>query len=173
MEHLPAAARVNARKVVVKIKEPPTNKSFLVVGRLGARIPLYGPLNCVVRKDAAVWSERAASAPITTTSPPLLCNGGRGQDPRAISKASALVAVVWFNEWVCRRVARRLSRESRPVSTTAVRIFGEITARCLTPRRLIEFTHCGLVFRRHSTMTDAVSPLAVFVFLMAAARTNR
>jgi molecular chaperone DnaK (HSP70) len=58
LEYLPANTRVAlGQELLGKIKEHPGNKSFLwSLGRLGARIPLYGPLNCVVPvENAALW----------------------------------------------------------------------------------------------------------------------
>jgi hypothetical protein len=59
LEQLPATARVSlGRELLERIKANPGNKSFLwSLGRLGARIPLYGPLNCVVPAEtAAEWA---------------------------------------------------------------------------------------------------------------------
>ena len=55
LEHLAAPVRITLGKDLLrKIKEHPNNKSFLwSLGRLGARIPLYGPLNCVVPAETA------------------------------------------------------------------------------------------------------------------------
>ncbi len=55
LEHLAAGARVAlGNQLLAKIKAEPLNKSFLwSLGRLGARIPLYGPLNCVVPVEVA------------------------------------------------------------------------------------------------------------------------
>jgi molecular chaperone DnaK (HSP70) len=58
LEYLPAQTRVAlGNELMGKIKEHPANKSFLwSLGRLGARIPLYGPLNCVVpAENASYW----------------------------------------------------------------------------------------------------------------------
>ena len=58
LEHLPSPTRVAlGKELLVKVKEQPTNQSFLwSLGRLGARIPLYGPLNCVIPAEvAAQW----------------------------------------------------------------------------------------------------------------------
>ena len=41
-------------ELVSRIEEEPDNKSYLwSLGRLGARTPLYGPLNCVVPAEVA------------------------------------------------------------------------------------------------------------------------
>ncbi|HKY03351.1 MAG TPA: Hsp70 family protein, partial [Blastocatellia bacterium] len=55
LEHLAAPVRVAlGNHLLAKIRVEPSNKSFLwSLGRLGARIPLYGPLNCVVPVEVA------------------------------------------------------------------------------------------------------------------------
>ncbi len=58
LERLPSSIRVAlGKELLAKVKEQPANQSFLwSLGRLGARIPLYGPLNCVVPAEtAAQW----------------------------------------------------------------------------------------------------------------------
>ncbi|HYP26269.1 MAG TPA: Hsp70 family protein [Blastocatellia bacterium] len=60
LEHLQSNARVLlGRELLERIKANPGNKSFLwSLGRLGARIPLYGPLNCVVPAEtASEWAK--------------------------------------------------------------------------------------------------------------------
>ena len=55
LEHLPAALRVLlGNHLLAKIKKTPTDRNWLwSLGRLGARIPLYGPLGCVVPAETA------------------------------------------------------------------------------------------------------------------------
>jgi hypothetical protein len=55
LEHLPPASRVRlGEELLSRIEKEPGNKSFLwSLGRLGARVPFYGPLNCVVSAEAA------------------------------------------------------------------------------------------------------------------------
>jgi molecular chaperone DnaK (HSP70) len=50
LEHLPPSIRVAlGEELLAKIKKQPADKGWLwSLGRLGARIPLYGPLNCGV-----------------------------------------------------------------------------------------------------------------------------
>ncbi len=60
LEHLPAQTRAQlGHNVLAKIKKDPSDRALLwSLGRLGARIPLYGPPNCVVPpKTAAEWIE--------------------------------------------------------------------------------------------------------------------
>ncbi|HEX8557018.1 MAG TPA: Hsp70 family protein [Pyrinomonadaceae bacterium] len=55
LEHLPPAVRVElGGEILARVREEPGNKSFTwALGRLGARVPFYGPLNCVVPPEAA------------------------------------------------------------------------------------------------------------------------
>jgi hypothetical protein len=55
LEHLPAPWRVLlGEELLARVAEEPTDKAWLwSLGRVGARIPLYGPLNCVVAADTA------------------------------------------------------------------------------------------------------------------------
>jgi hypothetical protein len=61
LEHLPPSLRVElGEEILARVEEEPGNKSFTwALGRLGARVPFYGPLNCVVHAEAA---ERWAAA---------------------------------------------------------------------------------------------------------------
>ncbi len=65
-ERLPAAARAELGGVLVAEAERGrvTDAELWSLARLGARVPLAGPLNCVVPRDlAARWSERLLAAP--------------------------------------------------------------------------------------------------------------
>ncbi|MET0626028.1 MAG: Hsp70 family protein [Pyrinomonadaceae bacterium] len=69
LEHLPAAVRVEiGEEILARVAEEPGNKSFTwALGRLGARVPFYGPLNCVVPPDAAArWATSLLSLPDVT-----------------------------------------------------------------------------------------------------------
>jgi hypothetical protein len=69
LEHLPAPTRVALGKELLgKIKERPANKGYLwSLGRLGARIPFYGRLNCVVPIEAAQqWIKALLAMPEMT-----------------------------------------------------------------------------------------------------------
>jgi len=64
-ERLPAAARAELGGVLVAEAErgPATEPELWALARLGARVPVYGPLNCVVARDAAAaWTERLLAA---------------------------------------------------------------------------------------------------------------
>src|SRR5207244_2667919 len=64
LERLDAPTRVKVGdELLARVERDPTSASLLwAVGRLGARVPLYGPLNSVVPpRDAARWLRRLAS----------------------------------------------------------------------------------------------------------------
>jgi molecular chaperone DnaK (HSP70) len=60
-ERLAAAARTELAVALVDLAERgrATEQELWALARLGARVPVYGPLNCVVSRDAAArWCER-------------------------------------------------------------------------------------------------------------------
>ncbi|TMA49263.1 MAG: molecular chaperone DnaK [Deltaproteobacteria bacterium] len=64
-ERLSAAARAELGGVLVPEAERgrATEPELWALARLGARVPVYGPLNCVVARDAAAaWTERLLAA---------------------------------------------------------------------------------------------------------------
>jgi molecular chaperone DnaK (HSP70) len=70
LEHLPPDVRVElGEEILARVKDEPGNKSFTwALGRLGARVPFYGPLNCVVPAGAAAsWAASLLSLPELTT----------------------------------------------------------------------------------------------------------
>jgi hypothetical protein len=69
LEHLPSDVRVElGEEILARVEEEPGNKSFTwALGRLGARVPFYGPLNCVVPADAATrWAASLLALPEMT-----------------------------------------------------------------------------------------------------------
>jgi hypothetical protein len=69
LEHLPPAVRVElGEEILARVAEEPGNKSFTwALGRLGARVPFYGPLNCVVPAGAAErWAASLLALPELT-----------------------------------------------------------------------------------------------------------
>jgi hypothetical protein len=69
LEHLSTSLRVElGREILARIEEEPGNKSFTwALGRLGARLPFYGPLNCVVPAEAAErWAATLLALPELT-----------------------------------------------------------------------------------------------------------
>ncbi|HEX8144720.1 MAG TPA: Hsp70 family protein [Pyrinomonadaceae bacterium] len=70
LEHLPPSLRVSlGEELLSRIKAEPDNKGYLwSLGRLGARLPFYGPLNCVVPAEAAgLWANALLELPVLTT----------------------------------------------------------------------------------------------------------
>jgi molecular chaperone DnaK (HSP70) len=66
LEHLPSHVRVELGEgLLARILEEPGNRSFTwALGRLGARVPFYGPLNCVVPPEAAQrWAASLLALP--------------------------------------------------------------------------------------------------------------
>ena len=69
LEHLPPDLRVElGEDLLARIEEEPGNKSFTwALGRLGSRVPFYGPLNCVVPPSAAArWAAALLDLPELT-----------------------------------------------------------------------------------------------------------
>lgn len=70
LERLPAPERVFlGQELLDKLKQQPKDKSYLwAIGRLGARIPFAGPLNCVIAAETAVqWIEVLLALPDVTS----------------------------------------------------------------------------------------------------------
>jgi hypothetical protein len=132
LEHLPAQTRVQLGKALLaRIKEKPTNKGYLwSLGRLGARIPFYGPLNCVVPADtAAEWIKALLNLPETTPdlASAIVQLGARTEDSaRDINDALRGKAIRKLAE---ARVSDDLIESLRayvpPAASDALRIFGE------------------------------------------------
>lgn len=69
LERLPVPDRVLlGQELLDKLKQHPKDKSYLwAIGRLGARIPFSGPLNCVIPAEtAAAWIEVLLGLPVLT-----------------------------------------------------------------------------------------------------------
>jgi hypothetical protein len=70
LEQLPTDLRVElGEEILERIEAEPGNKSFTwALGRLGARVPFYGPLNCVVPAAAAArWAAALLALPEPTS----------------------------------------------------------------------------------------------------------
>ncbi len=117
-ERLPAAARAELGGALVADAERgrATEPELWALARLGARAPLYGPLNCVVGRDtAAAWAERLLGA----------------EWPRAEAYAFALAQLARatgdrerdLDEALRERIARRL--ETAPNGQRAARLVRE------------------------------------------------
>ncbi len=69
LERLPASDRtLLGQELLDKLKQQPKDKSYLwAIGRLGARNPFSGPLNCVIPAErAATWIEALLKLPTLT-----------------------------------------------------------------------------------------------------------
>jgi molecular chaperone DnaK (HSP70) len=132
LEHLPPAVRESlGEDLLAKIKKRPDDKAWLwSLGRLGARIPLYGPLNCVVAAaTASRWlrfllalpefSVETASAVVQLGS--VTDDRLRDIDPELRQKAIARLAEAGISE----ELSRPLHQYTAPSQTDAMRMFGE------------------------------------------------
>jgi hypothetical protein len=132
LEHLPASLRASlGEELLAKIKKEPADKGGLwSLGRLGARIPLYGPLNCVVAVEAAMkWLEALLDLPECTpeTASAVVQLGSRTDDHlREIDDDLRRKAIARLT---ATGIADELSRGLRsyipPAQADALRIFGE------------------------------------------------
>jgi molecular chaperone DnaK (HSP70) len=132
LEHLPAPTRVAlGKELLIKIKEQPANQSFLwSLGRLGARIPLYGPLNCVIPAEvAAQWMRSLLRLPELTpdVASAVVQLGARTNDAhRDVDADARWDAMVRLNEaGLAGALIESLREYVPPGRNDAVRIFGE------------------------------------------------
>jgi hypothetical protein len=132
LEHLSAATRVAlGKELLAKLKAQPRNKSFLwSLGRLGARIPLYGPLNCVVSaEEAGRWVKSLLRFPELTpdVASAIVQLGARTNDPhRDIEADVRWSALVRLNEaGMTEGLLESLQEYVPPGRGDAIRIFGE------------------------------------------------
>ncbi|HKX29366.1 MAG TPA: Hsp70 family protein [Blastocatellia bacterium] len=132
LEHLPAPTRVALGKELLgKAQAEPANQSFLwSLGRLGARIPLYGPLNCVVpAENAGHWIHALLQLPELTpaVASAVVQLGARTGDPqRDIEddlRQSALARLSEIGK--TEGLLESLRQYVPPGCQDAVRIFGE------------------------------------------------
>jgi molecular chaperone DnaK (HSP70) len=132
LEHLPSPTRVAlGKELLVKVKEQPTNQSFLwSLGRLGARIPLYGPLNCVIPAEvAAQWMKSLLRLGELTpdVASAVVQLGARTNDShRDVDADARWEAMVRLNEvGLTGALIESLREYVPPGRNDAVRIFGE------------------------------------------------
>jgi len=132
LEHLPAPTRAALGKELLgKVKEKPTNKGYLwSLGRLGARIPFYGRLNCVVPREAAeAWIKALLALPeLTADVAQALVQLGafttdaeRDIDAALRGKVIARLAAAGHAD----ELIESLRTYVPPARTDALRIFGE------------------------------------------------
>jgi hypothetical protein len=132
LEHLPVSVRTSlGTELLARIEKEPTDKAWLwSLGRLGARIPLYGPLNCVVAVEtASQWLAVLLDLPEFTveTASAVVQLGSRTDDRlRDIDeglrqKAIARLTAAGMSE----DLSRALHKYVPPAQADAMRIFGE------------------------------------------------
>ena len=132
LEHLPVTERVRIGEALLsRLKRDPVDKGYLwSLGRVGARIPLYGALNCVVPVDiAAQWLNALLQASKFTpeTAAAIVNLGARTDDrSRDIPEDLRQTALTTFKAAGVSEEHSASLREHVPVDRSdAVRIFGE------------------------------------------------
>ncbi len=132
LERLPVPERVAlGQELLGKLTQHPTNKSYVwSLGRLGARIPFAGPLNCVIPADtAAAWLQALLDLPNLTPdiASTIIQLGARTDDPvRDINDELRHVALTKLSAARCPETLRQSLYEYLPPARTDVaRIFGE------------------------------------------------
>ena len=149
LEHLPGPLRVSlGNQMLAKIKKEEAAGAWLwTLGRLGARIPLYGPLSCVVAPEtASSWLKFLLELPELTAPAALaivhlgMCTGdpARDLDEELRSAAAAKLTAAGVAE----QLTSRLLKYVAPTPTDAAHMFGESlppglgcvsSANCLLP----------------------------------------
>ncbi|HWS90401.1 MAG TPA: Hsp70 family protein [Pyrinomonadaceae bacterium] len=132
LEHLPPALRIDlGEEILARIAEEPGNKSFTwALGRLGARVPFYGPLNCVVPASAAArWAAALLALPELTPQVATAVSqlAARTDDPlRDVDEGFRAEAVCRLEQSGAGRDALEALRTYVPrTRAAAVRLFGE------------------------------------------------
>jgi molecular chaperone DnaK (HSP70) len=132
LERLPATARVSlGQELLTKIRKEPAEKSWLwSLGRLGARTPLYGPLNCVVTAEtASKWLGELLELPQFTaeTASAIVQLGSRTIDHvRDIDDELRETAIRRLaTAGIADELIRGLQQYVPPAESDAQRIFGE------------------------------------------------
>jgi molecular chaperone DnaK (HSP70) len=132
LEHLLADTRASlGEKLLERIKEEPDDAIYLwSLGRLGARIPLYGPLNSVVAAEtAAEWLKALLNLPLFTAATQsaivLLARrtDDRSRDVNDTLREQAIVQLTTLG--AADDAIQLLSRYVLPERADAVRSFGE------------------------------------------------
>ena len=150
LEHLPATTRTAlGDEVLRRLKKEPSDSCWLwSVGRIGARIPLYGSLNCVVLAErAAEWITALLEIRelVPETASAIVQLGRRVEDrsrdinPQVIKSAVAKLKASAISD---KNLFRPLLEFTVPVAEDVARTFGEplprgleleSTSNCLSP----------------------------------------
>ena len=132
LEHLPARFRASlGRELLTKLKSDPEDAIWLwSLARLGARIPLYGPLHCVVAPEVAgqwlqallglpTWAAATASAILAIAQ----CTGDSSRDIDEAIRAQVINRLTEFG--IAEATIATVSSYVTPQRADAVRSFGE------------------------------------------------
>ncbi|HWT83657.1 MAG TPA: Hsp70 family protein, partial [Candidatus Methylomirabilis sp.] len=132
LEHLPGPVRIRlGEELVHRIEREPTNQSFIwALGRLGARIPFYGPINCAVPAAVAEqWIGALLHLKDLTpeVAAAVLQLGARTNDPgRDIGEELRQLAVTRLTAaGTPEALVAGLSQYVPPSRSDALRIFGD------------------------------------------------
>ena len=132
LEQLPPTLRVElGDEILARVEEEPGNKSFTwALGRLGARVPFYGPLNCVVSAEAAgSWASSLLALPELTPAVATAVSqlAARTDDPlRDVDSEFRLEAIRRLQAaGVADELVESLRAYVPRSNAAAVRIFGE------------------------------------------------
>ena len=132
LEHLPARFRASlGRELLAKIKSEPEDAIWLwSLSRLGARIPLYGPLHCVVAPEiVGEWLQALLGLPTwtaATASAILAIAQHTGDSARDIDEAIRAQAISRLTEFsIAEATIATVSNYVTPQRADAVRSFGE------------------------------------------------
>jgi hypothetical protein len=149
LEHLPGATRAAlGKELLAKIAEEPEDSVWLgALARMGARIPLYGPLSCVVTaQTAAQWLHTLLELPMLTPEVAYAImqlgrrtgDSAREIDDQLLREAFAKLGAAGLGE----DAVQVLQNQVVPHRSDAVRMFGESlpvdlhltsSANCLLP----------------------------------------
>jgi hypothetical protein len=132
LEHLPATLRASlGEELLARIREEPAEKAWLwSLGRVGARIPLYGPLNCVVSVEtASEWLQALLDLrefTVETASAVVQLGSLTGDHLRDIEQDLRQKAIARLTAaGVSDDLSRGLREYVPPAQADALRIFGE------------------------------------------------
>jgi hypothetical protein len=132
LEHLPGPVRASlGEQLLARIAREPTNQSYLwSIGRLGARIPLYGPINCVVLAEVAgKWLDSLLRLPdlAPEVASAIVQLGARTNDSgRDISDDLRHLAIKTLAAaGIAEGLIQRLQEYIPPTRADALRIFGD------------------------------------------------
>jgi hypothetical protein len=130
LEHMPVADRIAlGNELAEKVRRDPRNTSYLwSLGRVGARIPFYGPLNSVVPPaDASRWMEVLIALRDMTpdVASAVVQLGARTGDPLRDTDEEVRQKAIEAVAGVAPQLVPSLREYIPPGGSDALRIFGE------------------------------------------------